>query len=208
MKEKILQQALQLFNEHGVSTVTARMICDQLKISLGSYSYHFPDKKKITSSLYLQLVSEIEAVYQAMQGETPTILTYLESHRRLFLIQEQYKFFYLNLVEILATNEEVKALYQNRRAEEKQLAHQVFHYYMGSGILKKDTSEAQIERLIDVGQILNDFWPIDAAVSPTKAATDRLVHYMKICCGLLEPFLEVESHEAYHQYFKQLQKTT
>ncbi|GGG06096.1 TetR family transcriptional regulator [Dokdonia pacifica] len=205
MKQKILDQARLLYNAKGISNVTTRVICDQLKISLGSFSYHFPDKKRILQQLYEEILDENQKIYDTIQKQEPTINTYLDCHKALFLIQEKYKFFYLNLFEILTNHPKIKEAYFKNRIEETNMAKQVFLYYMQMGILKKDITESQIIRLINVGNILNNFWPIDSELSPKLNQTERLIHYMKICCGLLEPYLEEESRDEYHKYFKMLE---
>ncbi len=205
MKQKILDQARLLYNAKGISNVTTRVICDQLKISLGSFSYHFPDKKRILQQLYEEILDENQKIYDTIQKQKPTINTYLDCHKALFLIQEKYKFFYLNLFEILTNHPKIKEAYFKNRIEETNMAKQVFLYYMQMGILKKDITESQIIRLINVGNILNNFWPIDSELSPKLNQTERLIHYMKICCGLLEPYLEEESRDEYHKYFKMLE---
>lgn len=204
MKQKILDATRLLYNKHGLSAVTSRMISDKLRISLGSFSYHFPDKKNILINLYEEMLREIQTVYTSVQNSEPNIVAYLNSHKRLFLIQEKYKFFYLNLFEILTTYPNIKLVHSQRRMEELHMAKQVFSLYMKMGILKKDIADSQIERLINVGQILNNFWPVDAEISPRLNDIERLSHYMKICCGLLEPYLEPESLNKYHDYFSQL----
>jgi len=206
MKQKILNQTRLLYNKNGLSNVTTRVICDSLKISLGSFSYHFPDKKIILSSLYEEMLNEIEKVYTSIQEKQPSINTYLESHKALFLIQEKYKFFYLNLFEILTNNPKINKIFSQKRILEITMSKQVFLFYMQTGILKKDITENQIERLINVGHILNNFWPIDSEISPKLKQKERLIHYMKICCGLLEPYLELASKEEYHNYFRVLEK--
>jgi len=200
-------QARLLYNKNGLSKVTARLICDNLNISLGSFSYHFPDKKKILNSLYEEMLNEIQIIYESIQEKQPSINTYLESHKSLFLIQEKYKFFYLNLFEILTNNPDINKIFSQKRISEINMSKQIFLFYMEKGILKKDITESQIERLINVGQILNNFWPIDSEISPKLKKNDRLIHYMKLCCGLLEPYLEIKSKEEYHNYFRLLKKT-
>lgn len=207
MKQKILNQARLLYNKHGLSKVTARLICEKLGVSLGSFSYHFPDKKRILSSLYEEMLNEIQTVSEFIQDKEPTINTYLESHRLLFLVQEKYKFFYLNLFEILTNNPDINKIFTKKRASEIKMSKQLFQLYMEKGVLKKDIPESQIERLLVVGQILNNFWPIDSEISPELERKNRLIHYMKSNCGLLEPYLEVKSEEQYQNYFRQLEKT-
>jgi AcrR family transcriptional regulator len=181
------------------------MICNNLKISLGSFSYHFPDKKNILTSLYEEMLNEIQTIYISIQNREPDIIVYLDSHKKLFLIQEKYKFFYLNLFEILTNNSRIRLTHSQKRIEEINMAKQVFVSYVNTGVLKKNITDSQIERLINVGQILNNFWPIDSEISPKLKQTERLIHYMKICCGLLEPYLELKSQNKYHEYFSLLE---
>jgi len=68
MKQKILNKSRLLYNKFGLSKVTARMICDNLNISLGSFSYHFPDKKIIIDSLYDELQNELKQIYNNIQS--------------------------------------------------------------------------------------------------------------------------------------------
>jgi len=199
-KIKILSKARVLYNKKGLNNVTARVICDNLNISLGSFSYHYPDKKVIIKSLYQELQKELQSMYSIVKNEKPSIITYLETHKELFKIQKKYKFFYLNLFEILSNYEEIRTNYLQNTSNERILAKQMLEFYIQKGILIKSLNEKDIERIINVGQILNNFWTIDVEISSNKNI--ELPHYMKICCGLLEPYLENPSLIKYKNYFK------
>lgn len=203
-KNKILSEARTLYNNKGLNNVTARVICESLNISLGSFSYHFPDKKMIINSLYQKLQKELQNMYSIVQNENPSIITYLETHKELFKIQTKYKFFYLNLFEILSNYPEIKTDYRQNTSNERILAKKMLEYYIQKGILIKRLNKDDIERIINVGQILNNFWTIDAEISSNKNI--ELPYYMEICCGLLEPYLENSSLIKYKKYFKELEK--
>ena len=110
-KRRILDKSLELFNEKGLASVTVRVICGELNISPGSFSYHFPDKKMVLKTLYKEMLVHKAQVLKDISIHPPTITTYLDAHQNLFLIQESYKFFYLNLFEILTNNPEIKTIY-------------------------------------------------------------------------------------------------
>lgn len=203
-KKKILNTARILYNKKGLNNVTARTICEKLKISLGSYSYHYPDKKVIIKSLYLELQKEIQNIYSVVKNEEPSIITYLDTHKELFKIQSKYKFFYLNLFEILSNYETIKTDFTQNTSNERVLVEQTLNYYIEKGILTSNLNKKNIERLINVGQILNNFWAIDVEISSNKNI--ELSYYMEICCGLLEPYLESESLNKYHDYFSRIEK--
>lgn len=202
-KEKILDTARLLFNEHGVDKVSARNICSEMGISPGNFSYHFPDKDEIVIDLYHMMTREMYTVLSAIPMDNVSIRYYLESHKQLFLIQEKYKFFYLNLFEIVTHHDAIRSSYLNNSKAERKMAYQLLQVYIEKGVIKKGVTN-HFERMIDVGQILNNAWIIDAEILFKGNKKKKLEHYMKICCGLLEPYLTEEALEEYRSYFENL----
>lgn len=184
--------------------VTARVICSALSISPGSFSYHFPDRKALVRTLYKEMNMELEQVINALPSDKASVIFYLETHRLVFQVQQRYRFFYINLAEILREFPEIKVQYQQRCDQEAKLARQMIQFYIQEGILIRSLTDHDITRLINVGQILNRFWAIDAEIHPLRE--DLLVHYMNICCGLLEPYLHPDSLQDYHQYFEEMRE--
>ncbi|MEO0582766.1 MAG: TetR/AcrR family transcriptional regulator [Bacteroidota bacterium] len=203
-KRRILDAARSLMNEKGLKAVTAREICHALGISPGSFSYHFSDKTLIMRTLYEELRQEIQELYTGLDTEKVSIVSYLKLHEALFDIQTTYKFFYLNLFEIFTQYPKIRASYLAHMIAERQMARASILHYQSLGILKKDLSPSIIHRLVNVGQILNNFWTVDAEMMKGQLETHHRLHYLQICCGLMEPYLEPTSLESYKHYFKQL----
>lgn len=203
-REKILEAARLLFNKKGVEKVSVRNICSKLNISLGNFSYHFPDKGKIVSDLFQRMTEEMHAVLASIPRDSMSIFFYLESHKQLFLIQEKYKFFYLNLFEILTHHEDIKRSYLDNSKAERKMAHELLDLYVEKGVLKKGIPRLQFERMINVGQILNNSWLVDAEILFKGNQKKKLNYYMRICCGLLEPYLTDNSLKEYKRYFDRL----
>ncbi len=61
-RDKILKKAQQLFNKNGVGNVTVRNICNELNISLGNFTYYFPDKQQIIVELYRGMIAALEEI--------------------------------------------------------------------------------------------------------------------------------------------------
>lgn len=203
-RDKILDTARKLFNEKGLRNVTARSICGNLQISLGSFSYYFPDKDQIVTDLYQMMLTDMQTVIAAIPRDNVSITFFLELHKQMFNIQNTYKFFYLNLFEILNNNEEIRKIYAKNAELEKKMAHELLELYVDKGILKKGIKTSQFERLIHVGQMLNNSWAIDAEINFKGNQKKQLAHYMNVCCGLLEPYLTEPALHEYHTYFDKL----
>lgn len=192
----------ELFNQHGIKAVTARVICSELSISPGSFSYHFPDRKALVRTLFQEMNEEMTGVMSELPDDKASVLFYLETHRLIFLVQQRYRFFFINLAEILREFPEIKSQYQQQCELESQMARQMTQFYIAEGVLSSDLTEDAITKLINAGQILNRFWALDAEIHPIRE--NLIVHYMTICCGMLEPYLNPDSLEAYRQYFREM----
>lgn len=203
-REKILEAARELYNEMGMKKVTARAICKRVGISPGSFSYHFPDSKLIVQNLFEQMQMEMRELMAEFQDREISVLIYLETHRMIVDIQLKYKFFYLNLIEILGSHEAIKVSYISDLQRDRALARSMLDIYMQAGVLRKDLEKHAVDRLIDVGQILNNFWALDAEIMPERDEKEMRKHYMQICCGLLEPYLTEDSKKVYLKYFEEM----
>ena len=203
-KEKILEAARELLNRVGLDTVSARTICAELNISPGNFTYYYSNKKEVISDLYKSMRLEMESVLLPMAKSDLNILTYLQIHEQLFLIQEKYKFFYLNLFDILTGDPDLKAEYLSSVKAERKMAVEMLKMYSRQGIFKKGMVDEEYERLGNVGQVLNNAWLIDAEILYKGNQKKKMAYYMNICCGLLEPYLSEQSTSEYRDFFKNL----
>lgn len=205
-KEKILDASRKLFNTKGLANVSVRDICTELSISVGNFSYHFPNKDTIVLSLYQNMLSELVQVLETIPRDKVSIILYLESHKLLFQIQLKYKFIYLNLFEVVTNHPEIKATYLKNIGYERKMAKELFDVYVLKGVIKKGITSSQFERILNVGQIINNSWVIDSEIIFTGNKKQQLNYYMSICCGLLEPYLTESSLTEYKNYFAKLEK--
>lgn len=203
-KDRILEASREIFNTTGIDNVSTRTICDRLKISPGNFTYYYTNKNQIVADLYTRMREECQAALRTMAVATPDILTYLETHQKLFQIQDKYKFFYLNLFEILTTNPEIKELYLRESKLERKMAIEMLRVYTQQNVLKKGISEHEYEKLVSVGQILNNAWLVDAEILYKGNQKKKMAYYMGVCCGLLEPYLTEKAAKEYRDFFKNL----
>lgn len=204
--EKISEAARRLFNERGMREVTVRVICSDLKISLGNFSYHYPDRDQLIVRLYHQMLEELQGVFAQMRGEPADIRAYLRAHRRAFEVQYKYRFFFIHIVEILQHSREIRELYLANAALEREMAGKMLDMYVREGILKPTLLAADHERLTDLGRILSNGWAIDAALHEIKEEKQLLIRYLHLCCSLLLPYLTDAALAEFQRYFQELEE--
>lgn len=59
-KEKIIQTAIDLFNEHGYEVTTLAHLAEKLNMSRGNLAYHFKDKEYVLESIAQNIQIEID----------------------------------------------------------------------------------------------------------------------------------------------------
>jgi AcrR family transcriptional regulator len=201
-KEKILDTARLLFNQKGLAAVTARLISIELEISPGSFSYHFPDKSRLVVELYRSLVDEMNSCLMMLQTDEISIKPFLNTFRKCAHVQFKYKFFFLNLSEILINYPAIKQLHKRAVIRERVLAKQLFQHYLASGIIKKDTTMPDLKLVLKQSQILFAYWIADAELGKFKSEAQAIWYYTEVCCATIKPFLNNKSKNEYITYFK------
>lgn len=99
-KQYILDKALILFNEKGFVNVRLQHIADSAFVSVGHLAYHFKNKEELISSLYKKLKKKQELLLTEFR-----VLPLFEDIdlllRNMYLLQQQYRFFYIDTLEVL-----------------------------------------------------------------------------------------------------------
>jgi AcrR family transcriptional regulator len=99
-KQYISDKALVLFNEKGFVNVRLQHIADYAFVSVGHLAYHFNNKEAIITSLYKKLKKKQELMLIEFR-----VLPLFEDIdlllRNMYKLQQQYRFFYVDTLEIL-----------------------------------------------------------------------------------------------------------
>ncbi len=198
-KEKILAQALTLFNEKGVETVTTRQIALAMGISQGNLCYHFPKKETIIIALYKQLVAKFDDLYLAFsssqsskEADTSPKLD-IASFLKMIQITNQYfvdyKFLMLNFVQIMRWHPSIKTDYQALTAQRNKQTMQLFKAFQAAGLLEKEAYDNQYQQIIEQFMILNNFWLSHAEILYQGKETGKINHFNRLVGAFIYPYL-------------------
>lgn len=70
-KQHIIEQALQLYHQHGVESTTIDMVCTAAEISVGSFYHHFGSKEGLAAAVYIAGLDIFSTqLWQALQACT------------------------------------------------------------------------------------------------------------------------------------------
>ncbi len=92
-KTKILDTAVVMLNERGLSNVKLRDVSQALQISIGNLTYHYPKWENLIDDIFGQFQSDINQLYDFFPKDISEVVTYIE---RIYEIQIKYAFLFSN----------------------------------------------------------------------------------------------------------------
>lgn len=112
-KQRILDAALQLFNEQGERGVTTNHIAAHLEISPGNLYYHFKNKQAIIFDLFLRYESRVLQDLSVPQDRPLTTADKLDYLKNVFTGLWDFRFIHRDMEHLLSSDEALHARYRD-----------------------------------------------------------------------------------------------
>lgn len=156
-RERILELALRLFNEHGEPNVTTTAIADEMNISPGNLYYHFRNKDDIVNALFEQYERDIDALL-ALPGrrtEADVEDAWLFLHL-LFETIWRHRFVYRDLSDLLTRNRRIENRFKGILDHKTRAARSLCDGLAATGQLQ--ASDFEIEALATNMVVVATWW--------------------------------------------------
>lgn len=199
--ERILLNALNLFNRMGVSNVRLQDIAAHAGISAGNLSYHYKTKKELMEAV-LEFMKER---FKCMGNQN---MTFLERNDYFFLIKNYlsfqigHRFFYRDILEINKLVPQAKDIYESQMRQIMNFSKNGTYLAVGKGILISEPHPGHYDFFIrNVWAILNS-WLIEREI-----LGEEKVSLEEIMMALLEchfPYFTEKGKEVYVEWKNQL----
>ncbi len=154
--ELIVEASIKLFNAEGVSGVSLRRIADEIGISHGNLAYHYRNKAEILDAIYTRMQAEMDdAVYP------PGDLTLRHYHtllKRMSEFHEQYRFFYLDMLEITRRYPRVIERYRKTVATRFEQHDLLMADLIGKGLVKAEPEPGFYRAQFRSIWVMSTFW--------------------------------------------------
>jgi AcrR family transcriptional regulator len=157
-RHKIIQQAVELFNEGGTDAISTNHIAEAAAISPGNLYYHFHNKEEIIRAILEQMILDWNALYQPLDAENFDQDVLRQLLENSFGLTWKYRFFYRELVALLRKDDQLRQDY--RALQQRRLADQTafitrFAQLNGRRFLE---DAAELNNSLRVAWILGDTW--------------------------------------------------
>jgi AcrR family transcriptional regulator len=186
-RARVLDAALEMFNERGTASVTTNHVAARAGISPGNLYYWFADKNEIIRELYAQFVAAYEQLWGAGDAD-PLDLTPDEVLARLAegaALSRRYAFLARDLLGLLHADpvlaSEYRAVRERRIAEFTGLAYS----WRARGVIRR-LDDQTVADLVQALWVISETW---LAFAEMDGGRTDAQHGLRLLGAVLRPYL-------------------
>ncbi|MBI5839056.1 MAG: TetR/AcrR family transcriptional regulator [Chloroflexi bacterium] len=189
-RARILQKAVELFNESGTTSVSMNALAESLEISAGNLQYHYKSRDEIIRAILEEMFVEFDAIYVFAEEEPFTLDTLRRIMRVNFDLVWKHRFFYREFAALLRSDPILARRF--REIQEKRLTDQenVFKRVAGSGGVRSVLSPEELRNVVLIGWVLVHSWLSYAESTGQKIDNAALEHAVEIMVQHYKPYLQ------------------
>lgn len=180
--------AIALFNEHGSSAISANRIAEECDLSSGNLYYHFRNKQAIINGIYDRMAGEVKSSW-INDIEQPTVEHMLRMFDRQLALIWRYRFFYRELMALLAGDEQLKQRFSRDRQERTNIIIDYFEALMKNNVLLGPRRPRTLQNLVTLSWILSDNWINYISVDDPNVYPDYVSEGYELLIDLFRPYL-------------------
>ena len=154
---RIVDAALELFNEHGTAAVSTNRIAEHCGISKGNLHYHFHNKQEIIRFLFQRAVDEMDAGWY--RDHLAATLDHMAEMfvRQLQLIRD-YRFFYREMADLLRQDKVLRRRFAHNRERRLIEIERFFAALAARGLMNLPADPRRLRSIVDITWIISENW--------------------------------------------------
>ncbi|RYZ47969.1 MAG: TetR/AcrR family transcriptional regulator [Sphingobacteriales bacterium] len=185
-KERILEKAIELFNESGIEYVGMRELAAALGMRIGNITYYFPTKDELVFAISKEYSESNTALHLAM--EVNSLYDFLHRCSKVFENGVKYRCLMLSMVHVMEQNQLVSENYRKVAQQRKGGLADVVAVLREKKYLKVD-EEDTAWFLVAINSLIGRFWYSEAALGTRRNKLDtRIGYYLKLQAQLFKPY--------------------
>ncbi|MFV0541370.1 MAG: TetR/AcrR family transcriptional regulator [Aestuariibaculum sp.] len=156
-RQKIVNQAVQLFNANGVQNVTIRHIAAKMGIAHGNLTYHFKTKEDLLLAIYEQMRTQMSQSYLTDKGD---ISSFEHFHKLLLYLEYfhlKYSFFNVDVLEISRMYPKINKVLQKTLELRQDQMVQLFNAFISDNLVVEEPTDRYLY-LRHTVRIIITFW--------------------------------------------------
>jgi len=154
---RILQTALELFNEHGTAAISATRIAERSGISKSNLQYHFRNKREIIFAVFQQAIQEMDSGWYR-DHLAPSLEHMAAMYVRQLQLILKYRFFYREMADLLRQDPQLRKRFADNRERRIRELEKFMMALQSRGLMRFPPDPRRLRAIIDVTWIVNENW--------------------------------------------------
>ena len=187
-RARILQTALDLFNERGTAAVSTNHIADALGISPGNLYYHFRNKEQIIRAIFELQFAAWDHLYDVPDDRLPSLDDLQHLAHATFTVHWSYRFIYRELIALLRRDDQLQHRWSEVRARGFTSFRTLIETFVAAGVLRPPSDPEAVTRLAELVWLISAFWLPSVEGSGDAVDTTQIERGITLMRQVLEPF--------------------
>ena len=202
---RILQTALELFNEHGTAAVSSTRVAERSGISKGNLQYHFPNKRDIICALFQQAIQEMDAGWYR-DHLAPTLEHMAAMYVRQLQLILKYRFFYREMADLLRQDAQLRKRFADNRERRMRELERFMLALQGCGLMKFPSDPRRMRAIIDVTWIVNENWLNYMDFHDREVTVEAVLEGYAQILEVLRPYLCADPQQITQESFHTIER--
>ncbi len=198
-KQKIIDAAVHCFNSEGIANIRLQHIADEAFVSIGNMTYHYRNKEAIVAAVWEQLV-EKQRVLLAEFRVLPLFEDIEHLLFRIFELQQQYRFFYVDTLEVMRAYPTIQVSHQQHIAWQILQMEVAIRFNQSRGAFREEQWVGQYEVLAQQFWMVADHWMYRQYVQ--QRATDDYSSFKNMLWSLIRPLFTNMGEREFEQLLR------
>lgn len=198
---RILQAALELFNEHGSAAVSSNRIAERCGISKGNLQYHFKNKQEIIYALFQQAIHEMDGGWYR-DHLAPTLDHMATMFVRQLQLILKYRFFYREMGDLLRQDPQLRKRYADNRERRMRDLEKFMLTLQSAGLMRFPPDPKRLRSIVDVTWIVNENWLNYMDYHDREVTVEVMLEGYTETLEVLRPYIVADlqqiTRESYH----------
>ena len=188
-REKILDKALDHFNQSGTAEISTNHIAEAAGVSPGNLYYYFRNKREIIHELFQRLYAKWETELTLTQDRKPVLNDLVKLIETNYRIIWQYRFIYREMVVLLRQDAELRVGFIDVRQRGYKGFQQLFHAFSDAGVVNFPKDPQTVHELQEICWLISEFWIANLEINGRSVDETEMQNGVKLMLRVLQPYL-------------------
>jgi AcrR family transcriptional regulator len=206
-RTRVLQSALDLFNEQGAVAVNTHHIAERAGISPGNLYYHFKNKEEIIRELFHQ-IEIYDKKYWRRKGPMNPEGSFLKFLDFFFGSVWRYRFFFKEFLQLVNSDDALKHAWRRAFLDLLSVMRKAAHYWAEAKIMQEFESEGAVDAFIENCWIILNFGSTLLDAKNGKSSKKSSQRIAQLLYYFLYPYHTPQGQAELDRYLRSLLKKT